>query len=168
MTSQIEEVNIDELKARAKELNVPGWQATKDPAKLAQKIEDAENEGRSIAPKFNVTLTGDSSRNSIILDLERANPGRKYITQNANLTASQAKIKGIEIAKTPNGEIINCGEDIVCFTDEASYYKWQEDRNSKSLKAMKSIDKDLSNKHGGKRIQSRRENVREAFELDDD
>lgn len=168
MTSQIEEVNIDELKARAKELNVPGWQATKDPAKLAQKIADAEKGEKSIAPMFNVTLTGDGTRNSIITDLEKANPGRKYLTQNASLTASQAKIKGVEIAKAENGEIINCGEDIVCFTDEASYYKWQNDRNSKSLQGMKSIDKDLSDKHGGKRIQSRKENVREAFELDDD
>ena len=168
MTSQIENLSVEELKAEAKALNVAGWQACKDPEKLMQKIEEAkESGGRRVAPKFAATTHGSETREGMLLKLERENPGLKYMTQSSKLTPSQAQAKGIEIAKKPNGDILYCGEDIVCFTDKQSYSEWQNNRNLKSLKAMRSIDKDLRPERGGKKIQALTENVRTGFELED-
>jgi hypothetical protein len=153
MTSQ--ETDMDTLKAEAKALKVPGWQLMKDPEKLAQKIEDAKKSGgRKKAPKLRVTTSGESSRNKLIERLEKEDPDSKYMTQNSSLTQAQAQAKGLEICKEPNGDLIYCGEDIVCRTDKDSYYEWQNKRNADATRAMKSIDKDLSTEKGGKHIQS--------------
>jgi len=153
MTNQ--EIDMEALKAEAKKLNVPGWQATKDPEKLQAKIDEAKKTGgRSKAPKLRVATSGESSRNKLIEQMEREDPECKYLTQSSALTQAEAKAKGIEICKEPNGDFIYCGEDIVCRTDKESYYEWVDKRNADATRSMKSIDKDLSTKHGGKHIQS--------------
>lgn len=161
MTSQEE---MDALKAEAKELKVAGWQLCKDPEKLKQKIADAKAGGteRKKAPKLRVAMTGENSRNRMIEQLEKDDPDCKYLTQSSKLTPSEAETKGIEIVKKDNGEILYCGEDIVCKTDRNSYYEWQNNRTKGALNSMKSIDKDLSTKHGGKRIQAVTERPKEG------
>lgn len=160
MTSQIEEVDMDALKAEAKELNVPGWQVTKDPEKLKKKIDEAKGSKRSKAPKLHVSMSGESSRNKLIERLDKEDPECKYMTQSASLTQAEAEAKGIEIVRKNNGELMYCGEDIVCRTDKESYYEWQNNRTKESLEAMKSIDKDLDTERGGKKIQALTERVR--------
>lgn len=165
MTSQIE-VNMDELKAEAKALNVAGWQATKDPQKLMQKIEEAKNSGteRSTAPKLRVAGMGGSSRTQMIAQLEKEDPSCKYMTQSSKLTPAEADAKGIEIVKKPNGDILHCGEDIICRTDKESYVQWQQGRTDHQLKSMRSIDKDLKSERGGKKIQAVTERAKQGFE----
>lgn len=163
MTSQTEEKGMEELVAEAKELNVKSVHLFKDPVKLQAKIDEAkstcESEPvRKKAPKLRVSGLSGTSRNAIIHDLEKKDPECKYMTQSSKLTKAEAEAKGIEIVKKDNGEIMYCGDDIVCRTDKESYYEWQNDQNTKQLKAMKSIDKDLSTEHGGKKIQSCTEN----------
>lgn len=155
MTSQTE-VSMDELKAEAKALNIGGWQACKDPEKLKKKIADAKSgtSTRKKAPKLRVASSSGNARNDMIAKLEREDPDCKYMTQGAGLTSAEADAKGVEIVKKENGDILYCGEDIVCRTDKQSYHDWQNDRNRTALKSMKSIDPDLETKSGGKKIQS--------------
>jgi hypothetical protein len=154
MTSEIE-ANIDELKAEAKALGLTGWQAMKDPVKLMAKIEAAKKVPvRSKAPKMDVFTAGGSDRGKLIASLEKDDPECKYLTQSAKLTAEEAKAKGFEIMKKPNGEIMYCKNDIVCRTDKEAYYKWQGGRNDHSINMMKSIDKDLDCEGGGEKIKS--------------
>jgi len=159
MATQNEEVSIDELKEEAKALGITRTHLYKDADKLQEKIDDVKAQGeerstRKKAPKLKVSGLAGTSRNGIIRALEKEDPDSKYLTQAASLTASEAEAKGIEIVKKGNGEIMYCGEDIVCRTDRESYNAWQSDRTEKSLNAMKSIDKDLETKHGGKKIQA--------------
>jgi len=162
MTSQTEE--IDGLKAEAKALNVGGWQACKDPEKLKQKIAEAKAGGtkRSKAPKLNVATVGQNTRNKQIADLEKADPECKYLTQSSSLTASEAAAKGVEIVKRDNGEVLYCGEDIVCRTDREFYDKVQKDKKVKALQSMKSVDKNLTTEGGGSMIQSLTERVKQG------
>ncbi len=164
MTSQ--ELSLDELKAEAKALNVGGWQACKDPEKLKQKIADAKagETKRKSAPKLRVATMGENSRNKLIEQLEKDDPECKYITQAASLSAAEAESKGMEIVKKDNGDILYCGEDIVCRTEKKSYQEWQDNRTAGALKSMKSIDKDLSTKHGGKRIQAVTERPKQGID----
>lgn len=157
MTSQ---ENMDELKAEAKSLGVAGWQACKDPEKLKQKIANAQGVQRKKAPKLRVAMTGENSRNRQIEQLEKDDPDCKYMTQSSSLTASEAESKGIEIVKGTNGEVLYCGQDIVCKTDKDSYNEWQQNRTNGALNSMKSIDKDLSTEGGGSRIRSITERTR--------
>lgn len=164
MTSQIE-VEIDEmeaLKERAKELKIRGYGLIKDPEKLRQKIEMAEIESEPVveekprkkAPKMRVGGFGANNRNKVIRDLDAKDPDCKYMTQSSSLSAAEADSKGLQIVKKPNGEIMYCGNDIICRTERESYYEWQKDRTEDALTAMKSIDKDLSTEGGGRKIQS--------------
>jgi hypothetical protein len=152
MTTQ--EIDIDVLKAEAKELGVPGWQACKDADKLMKKIEEAKTSGqRKTAPKFNVATQGSGSRNKQIAELEKN-----------SLTAAEAEAKGIEIVRKANGDLMYIGEDIVCRTDKKSFEEWQKKRTESQLMSMRSIDKDLSLKRGGKRIQAVTERPKEGFD----
>jgi hypothetical protein len=147
MTTQ--EIDIDVLKAEAKELGVPGWQACKDADKLMKKIEEAKTSGqRKTAPKFNVATQGSGSRNKQIAELEKADPDCKYLTEKNSLTAAEAEAKGIEIVRKANGDLMYIGEDIVCRTDKKSFEEWQKKRTESQLMSMRSIDKDLSLKRG--------------------
>lgn len=170
MTSQEVEVSMDELKAEAKELNITSWQVFKDPEKLKAKIEEVKASGgvqRKKAPKLKVSGLSGTSRNEIIRELEKNDPGCKYITQKASITSAEAEAKGMEIVKKENGDVMYCGEDVVCRTDEDSYKEWQSNRTKNALTAMKSIDKDLSTKHGGKKIQSLTEQPKTGRDPDD-
>lgn len=167
MTSQNEEteVNIDALKAEAKELGVAGWQAAKDPAKLQAKIDEAKRGTvRKKAPKMTVLAGAGNNRNAVIKALEDKDPDCKYLTQNAKLTPAEAEAKGFEIVKKDNGDLMYCGGDIIVRTDKQSYIDWQNDRTEASLNSMKSIDKDLSTEGGGQLIQSATENVKRGID----
>ena len=163
MTSQ-EETNIDALKAEAKELGVAGWQAMKNPEKLQAKIDEAKKGTvRKKAPKMQVTTGAGNGRNAMIAKLEAQDPDCKYLTQNAKLTAAEAEAKGFEIVKKDNGDLMYCGGDIIVRTDKESYNAWQNGRTESSLRAMKSIDKDLSTEGGGQMIQSATENPKKGI-----
>lgn len=164
-TIQDEVTNIETLKAEAKELGVTGWQAMKDPEKLKAKIEDAKaGASRSVAPKMVVTTSGGNDRNSVLSKLEKENPGVKYLTQSSKLTPAEAAAKGFEIVRKDNGDILYCGNDIIVRTDKQSYNEWQQARNDNSLQAMKSIDKDLSNEGGGRKIQAVTERAKKGVD----
>jgi hypothetical protein len=155
MTSQENVVDIESLKDEAKELGMSGWQACKDPEKLLQKIEEFKESGkRKKAPKLRVAGYGENSRSKLIAELERDDPDAKYILQAAGITPEEASIKGMEIVKKANGDVMYCGNDIVCRTDKESYNEWVDGRNNRALNAMKSIDRDLTSERGGKKIQS--------------
>jgi len=154
-----EEANLIKLKAEAKELGVTGWQSFSDPAKLIAKIEEAKlSEGaRKKAPDMMVATSGENTRDKLIQKLEAEDLDAKYLFQSSNLTAEEAKMKGFEIVKKENGEVLSHGNDIVCRTSRKSYYKWQNDRAAHSAKAMQSIDKDLTTDGGGRKIQALKE-----------
>ena len=119
MTSQETgtEVNMEALKAEAKELGVAGWQVTKDPEKLQAKIDEAKKGSvRKKPPRMSVRTAGGSDRNSVIAALEAKDPDAKYLTQNAKLTQADADAKGYEIVKGANGDVLYCGSDIVVRT----------------------------------------------------
>jgi hypothetical protein len=154
---------MDALKAEARELKIKGYGLIKDPDKLRAKIEEAktmevttevETPKRKKAPKMQVASVGENTRAKLIAQLEKEDPECKYIFQAAGLSQSEALAKGLEIVTKDNGEIMYHGNDIVCRTDKQSYIDWQNDRTKHSLKAMKSIDKDLSTEGGGRKIQS--------------
>lgn len=165
MTSQVEEVNVEELRAEAKALNASGWQACKDPDKLKAKIEEAKlkNAERKKAPKMQVASVGENTRAKLIAKLEADDPESKYLTQAASISSEEINAKGLEVVKKSNGDIMYHGSDIVCRTDKRSYYDWQNARSAHATEAMKAIDKDLSTEGGGRRIQSVTENVKQGF-----
>ena len=114
MTSQEETtVDIDALKAEAKDLGVTGWQAMKNPEKLQAKIDEAKKGAeRKLPPKMSATAVSGNNRNDKIAALEAKDPGCKYITQNAKLTQSEAEAKGFEIIRKENGELISPMEEM--------------------------------------------------------
>lgn len=164
MTSQ-EEPTIDALKAEAKELNVVGWQACKDPEKLQAKIDEAKKgTGRSKAPKMTVLAGAGNNREAILKGLMKDDPESQYLTQSSRLTASEAQAKGFEIVRKADGEIMYCGSDIVVRTDKEYFDKVQDDIRADSLRAMKSIDKTLTTDGGGQMIQSVTEKPKQGIE----
>lgn len=157
MTSTEETVNMDELKAEAKALNIGGWQATKDPVKLKAKIDAAKASGGNIrkkAPKMPIKSGNVSSREEMIKQLEKEDPDAKYVTKAAGTSSDELLAKGLEQVKKSNGDPIFIGNDIVCRTDREQYNKWENARREQSLQGMKSVDKDLDIGRGGKRIQA--------------
>lgn len=166
MTSQEETtVDIDALKAEAKELGVAGWAVTKDPEKLQAKIDEAKKGSvRKKAPSMTVMAGAGNNRNARIAALEAEDPDCKYLTQNAKLTQAEAEAKGFEIVKKDNGDLLYCGSDIIVRTDKDSYNAWQNNRTEQSLNSMKSIDKDLSTEGGGQLIQSATERVKKGID----
>lgn len=161
MTSQIE-VDIDELKAEAKNLGVKGWQLIKDPEKLQAKIDEAkaaeeEVPARSAPPKMQVSFTGENKRRALIERLEREDPTAKYLTKSNKFTPAEAKAKGFEIVRKENGDIMYCGDDIVVRTDKQSYYEWQRKRGEHATHAMKAIDPLLDTEGGGRKVQALKE-----------
>jgi arginyl-tRNA synthetase len=164
---------MEELVSKAKSLNITGAHLFKDPEKLQAKIDEVsinETSDKSVsnrkkAPSLKVSGLSGTSRNAIIRDLERKDPDCKYMTQKAGLTPSEAEAKGIEIVKKDNGDILYCGEDIVCRTDKESYYKWQNNRTEQSMNSMKSIDPDLATEGGGSKIQALKEQPKAGTEI---
>lgn len=179
MTSQIED--IDTLKAEAKALGMKGYGPAKDAEKLAAKIEEFKATmsdepvvetpapvQRKKAPRMSVLKTGESRRADLIARLEREDPDCKYLTQSASMTPAEASAKGFEIVTKSGGEYLYCGNDIVVRTDKESYYEWQNNRTEQSLQAMRSIDKDLKQERGGRKIQALRETEKQGIDPDVD
>lgn len=172
MTSQENEMtmDVDALKAKARELGVSGWQACKDAEKLQAKIDAALESGnkRKKPPKMAAALNLSSDREVLIRHLEREDPDSKYLTYNAKLTPSEAEAKGFEIVKKDNGDVMYCKNDIVVRTDKESYYQWQNNRTAGSLKSMRSIDKDLQLERGGRKIQAFTESAKQGIDPDEE
>lgn len=163
MTSTNEMTEIEVLKAKAKELGISGWQTFKDPVKLQARIDEVGEVGtvRKSPPKMSVSRRGRNREETIAL-LEREDPQSKYLTKSASTSHEELLANGFEVMKKPNGETMFLGNDIICRTDKESYYECQNADTEDSLKAMRSIDKDLEVGRGGKRIQALKERPKQG------
>jgi len=148
MTSQIEKT--DErvaLETKAKAMGIKGRLPNDDDALVAkieavgeiveevvEKTEEVEVPARSKAPSMNVASIGKDDRTAKIAELERLDPGCKYLYQNPTITDAELKAKGFE--RTSH----TVKNDIICRTTMDSYKGYQSAKNDTNYDAMQRID----------------------------
>ena len=136
MTSQEETDKKQELLVRAKELGIKGAHVC-GIDKLEEKIADAEaaNEApvRKVAPRMSISVARSLGRDAAIAQLERDNPGYKYILESADTNAAMLAAKGLE----STGKYLK--NDLICRTDKESYEEFLKDRNDRNSRVMDSV-----------------------------
>lgn len=137
------EVDMDALKAQAKELKIKGYGLIKDPGKLQDKINAAlaeENEvveekpKRSKAPKMSLEGITTNNRRKYLDKLDAADPECKHLLQPIGITAEELKLKGLE----PTGETWR--NNVVCRTDKQGYNDYMAEKRQKRRRMMDAID----------------------------
>jgi len=131
---------IEQMKDEAKSLGIKGAHLMKQEtleAKIAEAKEPAASEPtevRKVAPRMNVQNITSNDRRRIIAELERDNPGYKYMFQPKNISGDALENKGLEsTGKTWRNNII-------CRTSMDGYHDWQAAKRQHQRRVMDSVD----------------------------
>jgi hypothetical protein len=144
MTSQMEKADREALEAKAKTLGVKNPKlygdeklqatVTELEEKAVEAVAEEKAQERKVAPKMVITSSTENNREKRIAELERENPGYKYIFKKAGTTDEQLRAIGLE----STGEFLK--NDMICRTDKESFVAWQDAKKKDQRRMMDSID----------------------------